>query len=49
MRTKGTVELTKVIQPDSGGHIENDISNMDIFVNVGIVSKQMRKYRYFKK
>ena len=31
----------------SGGDIESDISNIDIFVNVDIVSKQMRKYRYF--
>ena len=31
----------------SGGHIESDISNTDIFVNIYIVSKQMRKYRYF--
>ena len=32
---------------DSGGHIESDISNIDIFVNIDIVSKQMRKYQYF--
>ena len=31
----------------SGGHIENDIiSYMDIFINVDIVSKQVRKNRY---
>ena len=32
----------------SGGHIESDISNIDIFVNIDIVSKQMSKYRYFR-
>ena len=31
----------------SGGHIESDISNIYIFVNIDIVSKQIRKYRYF--
>ena len=31
----------------SGGHNESDISNINIFVNIDIVSKQMRKYRYF--
>ena len=30
----------------SGGHIESDISNIDAFVNIDIVSKQKRKYRY---
>ena len=32
----------------SGGHIESDISNINIFVNIEIVSKQMSKYRYFR-
>ena len=32
----------------SGGYIESDISNnIDIFVNIDILSKQIRKYRYF--
>ena len=26
----------------SGGHIESDISNIDIFVNIVIVSEQLR-------
>ena len=35
----------------SGGNIESDISNFDIFVNIDIVSKQMIKisiYLYLK-
>ena len=31
----------------SGGHFESDISNIDICVNIYIVSKQVRRYRYF--
>ena len=31
----------------SGGHIVSDISNIDIFVNIDSVSKQLKKYRYF--
>ena len=31
----------------NGGHIESDISNIHSFVNIDIVSKQMREYRYF--
>ena len=38
---------TEVNNKTSGGHIESDISNIDIFVNIDIVSKKMRKYRYF--
>ena len=29
-----------------GGHIESDILNIDILVNIDIVSNQVRKYRY---
>ena len=39
--------LLVVLSVPSGGHIENDISNIDIFVNIDIVSKQKRKYRYY--
>ena len=31
----------------SGGHIESDISNINNFVNIDIISKQVRNYRYF--
>ena len=41
-------QLMLIFMPISGGHIESDISNIDIFVNIDIVSKQMSKYRYFR-
>ena len=40
-------QLMLIFMPISGGHIESDISNIYIFVNIDIVSKQIRKYRYF--
>ena len=39
-----TTQLSPV---SSDGHIEIDISKIDIFVNIYIVSTHMRKYRYF--
>ena len=41
-------DITDSIRQRNGsGHIESDISNNDFFVNIEIISKQMRKYRYF--
>ena len=39
-----TTQLSPV---SSDGHIEIDISKIDIFVNIDILSKQMKNYPYF--